>query len=774
MSDGATSTQPPERRGARDVGRLLTIAFVALLALLAAIVVGGVLVSRDINNGATERYVEDAIPLKAKVQDLVLQMVNQQAGMRGYLIAANPAALDPFREGRAGTARDLAYIRAHTAGHPLLVALLARASPQIEGIERFYDGQVARASTGPAGLAAARRRAGVGGQLFREFRTTAALMLADTDRFVASARRDQQDRTDFLTLLLAIGGVAAFALAALLAWAVHRRTAGLFRDLERERVAAEEARTLLDTLVAEAPDGVAIFDRDLRYVRVNDALAAINGVPVEDHPGRTLADIVPGVPREGHTEPLTRVLSTGEPIADLEVSGRTDGDPGRVHHWLVSYFPIRPDEGPDAPIVALGAFVVDVTESKDAAERLALFSDVSEVLGAALGVEERLERLVRLLVPRVADFATVEVDDPDGRGRALTAAHRDPFAEHGMRGLQPGGPMERSVLLAEVTDPQLDWLTDDPEGLDGLRALEPRSLLVLPMSARGRSLGRMVLGTSTSGRRYDEHDLRLAEEVAGRAAIALDNARLYEAQSEIARTLQQSLLPPVLPSIDGLEVAARYRPVGAGIEVGGDFYDLFETTEETWAVVIGDVCGKGPRAAELTALARYTIRATGVNEKSPRVILSALNDAIMRQRADTQFLTAICACMETTPAGARLVMACAGHPPPLVLRRDGTVERTGCHGPLLGIYGSIDLPDEELELGLGDALLLYTDGVTEARGEHGFLDLDGLERLLAGCAGMSAEGIAGEVEEAVMDLQGGRPRDDVAIVALRAVEDGHG
>jgi PAS domain S-box-containing protein len=739
-----------------------------LVVLLVAIVTAAVLVSRDINRSANEKYVDDAIPLKANVQDILVQMLNQQTAVRGYLISGLETALQPFEMGRRQVLRDLAYIGAHTEGHPMMASLLRRVTPQIQELHRYYDSQLALAMKGPAGRAEARRIASQGGGRFRALRATTTLMVADTDAFVSDAQASLDDRTDFLSLLLIVGGIAAVALAALRAYIVRRRMGGLIRDLEGERAVAEESRALLDTLVAEAPDGVAIFDRELRYVRANEALAAIDGVPAEDHLGRTPAEILPDIPEEGHMGPLRRVRETGEAVTDLEVSGRTAADPERPRHWLVSYFPIRPEEGADASIVALGAFVVDITERKASEERAALRSEASDVLGTALGVEQRLERLVALLVPRIADFATVEVVDPDGGARMLAAAHVDPAAERILRGLHPSEAGERSVLLREVTVPRLDWLVEDPEELSSLRALDPRSMLVVPMAARGRTLGRVLLATSISERTYGLEDLRMAEEVAGRAAVALDNARLYEAQREIAHTLQQSLLPPVLPAIAGIDLAARYHPVGAGMEVGGDFYDLFEMSHGAWAVVIGDVCGKGPRAAELTALARYTIRATGVRDRSPRAILETLNEAVVRQRGDTQFLTAVCACLEATDSGARLVMACAGHPPPLVLRGSGRVERTGLRGPLIGIYGEIDLSEEAMELGPGDTLLLYTDGVTEARGDGGFMDMDGLERELARCGGQGADAVASHIERAVLELQEGRPRDDVAIVVVQA------
>jgi len=297
-----------------------------------------------------------------------------------------------------------------------------------------------------------------------------------------------------------------------------------------------------------------------------------------------------------------------------------------------------------------------------------------------------------------------------------------------------------------------------------------RSAVVVPMAARGRTLGALTLATDSSGRRFDERDLELAEELARRCATAIDNARLFSDRAYIARTLQDSLLPSELPDIPGIEAAARFRPTGEGNEVGGDFYDLFESGRRGWTVVMGDVCGKGPDAAAVTALARYTLRAAAMREQLPSRSLHILNEALLRQRHDRRFCTVAYAYLEKSEDGARVACASGGHPLPLLVRVDGTVEPVGAPGTLLGVLPDPRFEDRSVTLGPGDALVLYTDGVIEARssdGVDGMLDEAGLTHLLTACAGLGADAIATRVEEAAFAASGGTPRDDIAVLVLR-------
>jgi serine phosphatase RsbU (regulator of sigma subunit) len=260
----------------------------------------------------------------------------------------------------------------------------------------------------------------------------------------------------------------------------------------------------------------------------------------------------------------------------------------------------------------------------------------------------------------------------------------------------------------------------------------------------------------------------MAEELGRRAAQAIDNARLHHRQSRTASALQRSLPPPRLPEIPGIETAARYRPAGEGNEVGGDFYDLFGRPAG-WAVAIGDVVGKGPEAA---ALARYTVRTAAMQEQEPSRVLSTLNAALLNQRSDGRFCTMAYGHLLPTglpTGGARLELCCGGHPLPLVLRAEGSVETAGEHGMLLGFYSDIPLYDQRVDLAEGDVVLFYTDGVTEARGPEGELfGEERLAKLLASCAGRAAEEIAEEIDCGLSSFSGSTDRrDDVTFLVLR-------
>jgi integral membrane sensor domain MASE1 len=255
------------------------------------------------------------------------------------------------------------------------------------------------------------------------------------------------------------------------------------------------------------------------------------------------------------------------------------------------------------------------------------------------------------------------------------------------------------------------------------------------------------------------------------AAVITERRRAEETVEEIAGALQESLLPSRLPEVPGIDLAARFRPVGAGHQVGGDFYDVFESRDGAWVVVIGDVCGKGPRAAAVTGLARYTLRAAAVYEERPSRALAVLNDALLREHSARELCTAVYARLDRDAGGFRLTCAAGGHPLPLLLRRDGTVEQIGTHGLVLGARRDPNLADTTVEIHPTDCLLLYTDGLTDAYAPAHTLAPADVESLLASCAGMSAGDIAERVSRAVLDLGHSEPRDDIALVVLRIADE---
>jgi integral membrane sensor domain MASE1 len=254
------------------------------------------------------------------------------------------------------------------------------------------------------------------------------------------------------------------------------------------------------------------------------------------------------------------------------------------------------------------------------------------------------------------------------------------------------------------------------------------------------------------------------------AAVITERRRAEETVEQVAGALQDSLLPSRLPEVPGIELAARFRPVGAGYRVGGDFYDVFEPPDGSWAVVVGDVCGKGPRAAAVTGLARYTLRAGAVHEHRPSGVLAVLNDALRQDHAARELCTVAYARLDPSGDGFRLTCSIGGHPLPLLLRRDGTVEQIGTHGLVLGVQADPHLVDTTVELHPADCLLLYTDGLTDAYAPARTLATADVESLLGSCAGLSAGEIAEHVSRAVLDLSRSEPRDDIALVVLRIAD----
>ena len=231
----------------------------------------------------------------------------------------------------------------------------------------------------------------------------------------------------------------------------------------------------------------------------------------------------------------------------------------------------------------------------------------------------------------------------------------------------------------------------------------------------------------------------------------------------LARTLQQSLIPPALPPIPGIDIAAAYRPAGSGDEVGGDFYDVFEVGDGDWVVVIGDVCGKGVEAAVVTALARYTVRAAAARYDRPSEILETLNAALLRHGSG-QFCTVALARLSTRNSTCSLTLCCGGHPLPLLARAGATPAPLGVHGTLLGMFDAVVLHDHELVLGPGDQLVFFTDGVTEGRRGRDFY---GDERLQAAVAGHTSAGaVVDRLLHDVLQFQADAPADDIAIVAI--------
>ncbi len=553
------------------------------------------------------------------------------------------------------------------------------------------------------------------------------------------------------------------------------------------------------------------------------------------------------------------------------------------------------------------------TRSEMVQERFRFLARASEIFSSSLDYHETLSQVANLAVPHIADWVSIHVSEDDDVDR-IVVAHSDPAKVELAKTLNERYPQDpdatsglpnvmrtgRSELYPEITRELLEGTAVDREHLQMLVDLELRSVMLVPLKARGRTLG--VLSLVSSEGAYDDEDVLFAEELARHAALAIENARLFheieqgekrfrhfvqglgaifweadartfqfnfvsqraeellgypaerwkepgfwativhpedrestvdargvatsrledhdneyrviaddgrvlwfkdlvtvlpgpsgkpnllrgvmvditeqkaternleeskERYAYLARTLQKSLLPPQLPAVQGFELAARYRPAGEGNEVGGDFFDVFRVGDTERAIVMGDVCGKGPKAAALTGLARHTVRTAALYESTPSGVLDVLNRAVLREELIDQFCTVAFGKIEPNGEGARLTLATGGHPLPYLLQADGSVRQIGEPGSILGVLDDPDLTDVTIDLDPGDLLVLYTDGVTDERGpevEDGWLGA-----LLPSLAGLNVNTVVDRIERAAVDYLPGEPRDDIALLVLRYV-----
>jgi len=337
-------------------------------------------------------------------------------------------------------------------------------------------------------------------------------------------------------------------------------------------------------------------------------------------------------------------------------------------------------------------------------------------------------------------------------------------------------PLERAIrtgeveYVREITDGQLAAAAEDDDHLEALREVDPRAVLVVPLKAGSRVIGALTLGRGREWPPFADDDVGLARSLAGRAALHLDNARLSSDRAHVARTLQSSLLPRSLPAVPGLELAARYLAAGDANDVGGDFYDVFANGDGTWTAVIGDVSGKGPEAAALTSLMRHTLRASALREPSPAASLALLNQVLLADGDAARFCTALALRLRPDDEArvVRVTAATGGHLPPVHLRPDGRLDRVPVRGTLLGALPEPEFREVEAVLEPGDVLLLHTDGVTELRGQEPEEGERRLVRVLARHGGDRAEAIVDAVQRSAVAAQDGVPRDDIAVLAMRA------
>ncbi|MER6622085.1 SpoIIE family protein phosphatase [Streptomyces sp. NPDC000931] len=517
----------------------------------------------------------------------------------------------------------------------------------------------------------------------------------------------------------------------------------------------EQDVALSTRIVAQSPIGLAVLDTGLRYVSVNPALEQINGIPAEEHLGRTVREVLPLVDSEAFEADARRVLDTGRPVVDRPTTGRTPADPDEDHVWSVSLYRLENALG---TVLGVAVSMVDVTEqyranaeAETARRRLAVIADATALIGTTLDLDRTAGELADVAVPELADAAAVDLLDAVVRGRRSTLGPAEPAVIRALavRGVDaaaevlaaadPPGRVARyapdrlitecvrtglPVMVPQTKDEDLARIARSPEAAALLARAGVHSYLAVPLIARGEVLGALDLTRTSNPLPFDEDDLLLARELASRAAVQIDNARWYQNARDTALTLQRSLLPSHPPVTGGLEVASRYQPAGATSEVGGDWFDVIPLEDDRTALVVGDVMGSGiPAAATMGRLrtATHTLASLGLD---PAVLLEHLD----RITSGLDQAIATCVYVVHDPRERRCTIANAGHLPPARVRSGHAPELLDLPtGVPLGV-GGVPFSTTTVELEPGDLLVLYTDGLVETRRHP--LD-ERLDRLLA-------------------------------------------
>ncbi|MFJ9175810.1 SpoIIE family protein phosphatase [Streptomyces sp. NPDC102360] len=421
---------------------------------------------------------------------------------------------------------------------------------------------------------------------------------------------------------------------------------------------------------------------------------------------------------------------------------------------------------------------------------LSFLVEASDLLAGTLDRDQTLALMAQMTVPTLATWCAVyTIADQASEPYLSYVLHEDEERIDGLKALlskiappdpvpTPGArvwaaPAEAAHQAALRTSMRSLGLGEPASVSSGIgTTLQTASAVggetvVLPLVARNRVIGMLTLGKPTD-EHFRQEILELAEDLSRRAALALDNARLYSERMAISQSLQRSLLPPELPDVPGVEVEVIYRAAGEGNEVGGDFYDLFPIRDGAYGFAIGDVCGTGPEAAAVTGLARHALRLLAREGFGGPAVLERLNAAILDEGARSRFLTLLYGELWPQEDGSAILkMVCAGHPLPLRLRQDGSVAPYAEPQPLLGVMDDLELYEQTLTLDPGDVLLCVTDGITERREGSRMLGDDGLAEVLSTCTGLTAGAVAARIMRAVERFAADAPSDDMAILAMR-------
>ncbi|MGI5371601.1 SpoIIE family protein phosphatase [Streptomyces iakyrus] len=553
---------------------------------------------------------------------------------------------------------------------------------------------------------------------------------------------------------------------------------------------------LWDLTLAQLPVPVAVYDQDARLVAANEIMTEVMGRSEEDMKGLTLWEIEPNPPFDTYDRLQREVLRTGEMIFHEEhakAPGQT-----RPHAWSMFLSPLKDESG---AVHGMSATVFDTTEQYWARRRLAVLNEASLRIGSTLDVTRTAEEMAEVAVTGgFADFVTVDLLESVALGDEPGPLPPDTpvtVRRTAQLSVLPGCP-ESVVASGETTrypvgtlplrtldagrgvrhragDPELqEWLRSSPARAETMSRYLIHSVMMVPLRARGVTLGMVHFLRHRTPEWFSEDDLLLAEEIVARAAVSVDNARRYTRERRTALALQRSLLPERPPELAAMDVAYRYLPTGAGADIGGDWFDVIPLSGARVALVVGDVVGHGIQASATMGRLRTAVRTLADVDLAPDELLTQLDDLVIRldreegpevrgaQEASGQ-VGATCLYAVYDPVSRRCTMARAGHPAPALVTPDGGVRFLDLPaGPPLGL-GGLPFESSEVQLEENSLLVLYTDGLIEAPGHDIEVGIGLLRRALSTPGGTLDE----TCDRVLRTVLTGRPEDDIVLMLAR-------
>ncbi|MGB0889323.1 MAG: SpoIIE family protein phosphatase [Solirubrobacterales bacterium] len=558
--------------------------------------------------------------------------------------------------------------------------------------------------------------------------------------------------------------------------ALAARTDQLIDRLSFAQGELRASRDQISAIVHGIADGVTAQSVSGELVFANEKAAEMLGFDsAEELIGTHFGDVHPrmelrdeaGNPFDPMDLPSKRAFAgEEEPTALLRYVVKATG---REWWTLVKSTAIRDSDG--VPTMAI-TVIEDVTEHRREELAQKFLSEASKRLSESLDFESAVETLAQVAVPRVCDVCLVDLVDNAGDAETVAIADVDAnfesFVDSPLR-LGVDSPRRAIVDHVLATGTAVCFGDNGVEAPDAFAtatfpAIDENSGIVVPIFVRGRPIGTLTMFRRVAAVSYSEFDIETALEFGRRAGITIDNARMHTERMQTLSSLQQSLIPSDLPEFPGVELSAAFRPAEVAAEVGGDFYDAFELPDGELALVVGDVCGKGPRAASVTALARYTIRTAAMTESDPQAIVSTLNRALIEQVGDDRFCTiAFVKLIGVGTEDQRVEVISSGHPTPLLLTQDGPVA-IGEVGTLLGVVESPQINLRSAALPAGSAVLLYTDGLSAGQSTD---DAAYAVELLRDFRPNGTIDLARSIDEVARSVQPAPNRDDVAVMVAK-------